>query len=115
MRSTKRDAPIDPARAAEFLDVDPSHQAAEAVTNEIYAATSDMPAEVLTQGESGSLDPSAGIVIAREDLLKAAKTKVRDQREENGSVCKVTVHDNDGPLISLARGALARALDAERK
>jgi hypothetical protein len=48
VRSTKRDAPIDPARAAELLDVDPSHQATEAVTNEIDAAASDVPTKVLT-------------------------------------------------------------------
>jgi hypothetical protein len=48
VRGAKRDAPIDSARAAELSDIDPSHQPAEAVTNEIDTAASDVPARVLT-------------------------------------------------------------------
>jgi hypothetical protein len=43
MRRTKRHTPIDATRSPEFLDVDPSNEAAKAVANEINAATADVP------------------------------------------------------------------------
>ena len=81
MRRTKRDAPIDATRAPEFLNVDPSNEPPEAMANEINAATADVPPEVLTQGKRGLLDPGAGTVVERKDLLDATKTKVRSYRE----------------------------------
>ena len=81
MRRTKRDTPIDATRASEFLDVDPSNEPPKAVANEINAATADVPPEVLTQDERGLLDPGAGTVVERKDLLDATKTKVRSYRK----------------------------------
>ncbi len=81
MRRTKRDTPIDATRAPEFLDVDPSNEPTKAVANEINAATADVPPEVLTQSERSLLDPGAGTVVERKDLLDATKTKVRSYRE----------------------------------
>ncbi len=81
MRRTKRDTPIDATRAPELLDVDPSNESPKAVANEINAATADVPPEVLTQSQRALLDPSAGTVIERQDLLDATKTKVRSYRE----------------------------------
>ncbi len=81
MRRTQRDTAIDPTRAPEFLDVDPSNKPPKAVANEINAATADVPPEVLTQSQCGSLDAGARIVVEREDLLDATKTKVRSYRE----------------------------------
>ena len=81
MRRTKRDTPIDATRAPEFLDVDPSNESSKAVANEINAATADVPAKVLTQSQRGLLDPGAGTVVERKDLLDATKTKVRSYRE----------------------------------
>jgi hypothetical protein len=81
MRRTKRDTPIDATRASECLDVDPSDEPPKAVANEINAATADVPSEVLTQSERGLLDPGAGTVVERKDLLDATKTKVRSYRE----------------------------------
>jgi hypothetical protein len=81
MRRTKRDAPIDATRASEFLDVDPSNEPSKAVANEIDAATANVSPKVLTQIKRGLLDPSAGTVVERKDLLDATKTKVRSYRE----------------------------------
>ncbi len=81
MRRTKRDTPIDATRAPEFLDVDPSNQPSKTVANEISAATADMPPEVLTQGKRGLLDPGAGTVVERKDLLHASKIEIRGYRE----------------------------------
>jgi hypothetical protein len=81
MRRTKRDTAIDATRAPELLDVDPSNQPPKTVTNEINAATADVPPEVLPQSKRGLLDPGAGTVVEREDLLDATKTKVRGHRE----------------------------------
>ncbi len=81
MRRTKRDAPIDAPRAPELLDVDPSNEPPKAVADEINAATADVLAEVLTQSKRGLLDPGAGAVVERKDLLDATKTKVRSYRE----------------------------------
>ncbi len=81
MRRTKRDTSIDATRAPEFLDVDPSNEPPKAVANEINAATADVPPEVLTQSKRRLLDPVAGTVVERKDLLHATKTKVRSYRE----------------------------------
>ncbi len=81
MRRTKRDTPIDATRAPEFLDVDPSNQTPKAVANEINAATANVPPKVLTQSKRGLLDPGAGSVVERKDLLDATKTKVCSYRE----------------------------------
>ena len=81
MRRTKRDTAIDATRAPELLDVDPSNESPKTVANEINAATADVPPEVLTQLKRGLLDPTAGAVVERKDLLDAAKTKVRSYRE----------------------------------
>ncbi len=81
MRGTQCDTSIDAPRTPELLDVDPSNQPSKTVANEISAATADMPPEVLTQGKRGVLDPGAGTVVEREDLLDATKAKVRRHRE----------------------------------
>jgi hypothetical protein len=81
MRRTKRDTPIDATCAPEFLDVDPSNEPSKAVANEINAATADVPPEVLTQSKRGLLDPGAGSVVERKDLLGASNTKIRSYRE----------------------------------
>ena len=81
MRRTKRDTPIDATRAPEFLDIDPSNEPPKAVANEINAATADVPPEVLAKRKRGLLDPGAGTVVERKDLLDATKTKVRSYRE----------------------------------
>ena len=81
MRRTKRDTPIDATRAPEFLDVDPSNEPPKAVANEIDAATANVSPKVLTQIKRGLLDPSAGTVVERKDLLDATKTKVRSYWE----------------------------------
>jgi hypothetical protein len=81
MRRTKRDTSIDATRAPEFLDIDPSNEPPKAVANEINTATADVPPEVLTQSKRGLLDPSAGTVVERKNLLDATKTKVRSYRE----------------------------------
>jgi len=81
MRRAKRDTSIDATRTPELLDVHPSNQSAEAVANEINAATADVPPKVLTQTKRGLLHPGAGAVVEREDLLDATKTKVRSYRE----------------------------------
>ena len=81
MRRTQRDTAIDATRTPELLDVDPRNQPPKAVTNEINAATADVPPEVLPQSKRGLLDPGAGTVVEREDLLDATKAKVRGHRE----------------------------------
>ena len=81
MRCTKRDTSIDATGAPEFLDVDPSNEPPKAVANEIDAATANVSPKVLTQINRGLLDPSAGTVVERKDLLDATKTKVRSYRE----------------------------------
>jgi len=81
MRRTKRDTSIDATGAPEFLDVDPSNESPKAVANEVNAATADVPPEVLPQSQRGLLDPGAGTVVERKDLLDATKTKVRGDRE----------------------------------
>ena len=81
MRRTQRDTPIDAARTAELLDVDPSDEPPKTVANEIDAATANVSPKVLTQIKRGLLDPSAGTVVERKDLLHATKTKVRSYRE----------------------------------
>ena len=81
MRRTKRDTSIDATRAPEFLDVDPSNEPSKVVANEIDAATANVSPKVLTQIKRGLLDPSAGTVVERKDLLDATKTKVRSYRE----------------------------------
>ena len=81
MRRPQRDTPIDAARTPELLDVDPSNEPPKAVANEINAATADVPPEVLPQSKRGLLDPGAGTVVERKDLLDATKTKVRSYRE----------------------------------
>jgi hypothetical protein len=115
MRRTERDTPIDAPRAPELLEVDPSDESPKAVANEIDAATADVLPEVLTQRERGLLDPGVGTVVERKDLLEAAKTKVRSYREQGRSIREVAVDENDGPLIRLARRALIRPFDPERK
>ena len=81
MGCTKGDPPLDATRDTEFLDVEPSNEPPKAVANEINAATADVPPEVLTQSKRGLLDPGAGTVVERKDLLDATKTKVRSYRE----------------------------------
>jgi hypothetical protein len=81
MRCTQRHTPIDATRAPEILNVDPSNEPPKAVANEIDAATADVPPEVLAQSKGGLLDPGAGTVVERKDLLDATKTKVRSDRE----------------------------------
>jgi hypothetical protein len=81
MRRTKRDTPVDATRAPQFLDVDPSNEPPKAVANEINAATADVPPEVLAQSKRGLLEPGAGTVVERKDLVDATKTKVRSYRE----------------------------------
>ena len=81
MRRTERDTAIDATRAPELLDVDPSNEPPKAVAHEINAAAADVPAEVLTQGKRGLLDPGAGAVAEREDLFDATKTEIRSYRE----------------------------------
>ena len=81
MRRTKRDTPIDATRAPEVLDGDPSNESPKAVANEINAATADVLSEVITQSNRGLLDPGAGTVVERKDLLDATKTKVSGYRE----------------------------------
>jgi hypothetical protein len=81
MRRTERDTPINATRAPEFLNVDPSNEPPKAVANEINAATADVPLEVLAQSKRGLLDPGAGTVVERQDLLDATKTKVGSYRE----------------------------------
>ncbi len=113
MRSTQCDTPINSARAAELLDVDSGHQPAETVTHEIDTAATNVSAEVLTQRKRGSLDPCTGSVIERQDLLDAPKAKGCGQWKENRSIGKVTMHENDSPLMWLTRGAASRRLDSE--
>jgi hypothetical protein len=115
MRRTQRDTSIDAAGAAEFLDVDPGNEPPKAVANEIDAASANVPPEVLTQSKRGLLDPGAGAVVERKDLLDAAKTKVGSYREESRAIREVAVDENDGPLIPLARRAAMRPFDPERK
>ncbi len=81
MRRTKRDTSIDATGAPEFLDVDPSNEPPKAVTDEINAATADVPPEVRTQSKRPLLDPGAGTVAERKDVLDTTKTKVRSYRE----------------------------------
>ncbi len=81
MRRAQRDAAVDATRAPEFLDVDPSNEPSKAVADEIDAATADVLPEVFTQGKRGLLDPGAGTVVERKDLLDATKTKVRSDRK----------------------------------
>ncbi len=81
MRRTKRDTPIDATRAPECLDVDPSNEPPKAVANKVDAAAADVSTEVLTQRKRRLLDPGAGAVVERKDLLDATKTKVRSYRE----------------------------------
>ncbi len=81
MRRTKRDTPIDAPRAPQLLDVDPSNEPPKAVADEINAAAADVPPEVLTQSKCRLLDPVAGTVVERQDLLDATKTKVRSYRK----------------------------------
>ena len=115
MRRAQRDTPVDATRAPELLEVDPSDESPKAVANEIDAATADVLSEVFTQRERGLLYPGVGTVVERKDLLEAAKTKVRRYREQGRSIREVAVDENDGPLIRLARRALIRPFDPERK
>ncbi len=55
----QRDAPIDPARAAKLLDVDPGDQSTETVANELDAAAPDVSAKVFPQGQRGLVDSGA--------------------------------------------------------
>ena len=115
MRRTQRDTPIDAARAPEFLEVDPSNEPPEAVADEIDAATADVLPEVFTQGKRGLLDPGAGTVVERKDLLDATKTKVRSYRKKSRPIRQVAMDENDGPLIRLTRRAATRSFNPERK
>jgi hypothetical protein len=115
MRRAERDTAIDATRAAELLDVDPSHEPTKAVAYEINAATADVPPEVLTQLKRGLLDPTAGAVVERKDLLDAAKAKVRSDRKQGRPIREVAVDENDGPLIRLPRRAATRPFDSEWK
>ena len=81
MRRAKRDTSIDATRAPELLNVDPSNEPPKAVANEIDAAAAHVPPEVLAQSTRGLLDPDAGAVVERKDLLDATKTKVPGYRE----------------------------------
>ncbi len=81
MRCSQRDTAIDATRAPELLDVDPSDESPKAVTDEIDPATANVPPEVLTQSKRGLLDPGAGAVVERKDLLDSAKPEVRSYRE----------------------------------
>ncbi len=105
MRRTERDTAIDATRAPEFLDVDPSNESPQAVADQINAATADVPPQVLTQRKRRLLDPGAGAVVEREDLLDASKAKVRAYREQSRPIREVAMYENDGPLIRLARRA----------
>ncbi len=111
----QRDTPIDPPRAAKLLDVDPSDQSTETVADEIDAATPDVSTKVLPQGQRSLVDSGASVVVERQDLLDAPKPKVRRQGEQSGSVGKIAVHEDDSPLLPLARGATRRSPDAEGK
>jgi hypothetical protein len=115
VRRTKRDTPIDAPRAPEFLDIDPSNEPPKAVANEINAATADVSPEVLAQRKRCLLDPGAGTVVERKELLDATKTKVRSYREQSRPIREVAVYENDGSLIRLARRAATRRFDPERK
>ncbi len=115
MRSAKRDTPIDATRAPEFLDVDPSNEPSKAVANEIDATTADVSAKVLPQGQRSLVDSGAGVVVERQDLLDAPEPKVRRQGEQSGSVGKIAVHEDDSPLILLARSSTLRSPDSEGK
>ena len=81
MRRTKRHTSIDAPRAAELLDIDPSNEPPKTVTNEVQAATPDVPPQVSTQRQRCVFDPGAGTVVERKYLLDASKTKVRSDRE----------------------------------
>jgi hypothetical protein len=81
MRRAQCDAAVDATRAPEFLDVDPSHEPSKAVTDEIDAATANVPPEIFPQRKRSLLDPRTGAVVERKDLLDATKTKVRGYRE----------------------------------
>ncbi len=102
-------------RAPELLDVDPSNEPPKAVADEIDAATADVPAEVLTQSKRGLLDPAAGTVVERKNLLDATETKVCADREQRRPIREIAMDENDGPLIRLARRATTRPSDPERK
>jgi len=115
MRRPKCDTSIDATGAPELLDVDPSDEPPKTVANQVNAATADVPPEVLTQSKRGLLDPGAGTVAERKDLLDATKTKVRSYREESRAIREVAMDENDGPLILLARRAAMRPFDPERK
>ena len=59
MRRSQRDATIDPARTTEFLDVDASHQSAEAVTNEIDSATANVSSPSMATARGGTISFSS--------------------------------------------------------
>ncbi len=59
MGRAQRDTPIDPARAAQLLDVDPGDQSTETVANEVDAAAPDVSAKVFPQGQRSLIDSGA--------------------------------------------------------
>src|SRR5262249_7692389 len=80
-RPTKRETdriPAWPARRAlpELLQVDPGHQAAETVADQVDATPADVLPEVVAQGDRGPLHALARPVVEGQDPAKPALTKV---------------------------------------
>ena len=114
VRCTQGDAAVDPARAAELLQVEPRDQPAQAVADQVDAAAAHVAVQVLAQRDRGRLDPFARRIVERQDRAEPAKAQVLRQRQERGAVREIAVHQHDGALLAAARRARVRARQAER-
>jgi len=75
----ERDAVINASSSPELLQVDPGHQPAQTVADQVDAAPADVLPEVVAQGDRAPLDALARPVVEGQDLVKPAPTKVVGQ------------------------------------
>jgi hypothetical protein len=64
----------------ELLKVDARHQAAQAVADQVDAATSHVPPEIVSQGDRCLFHAAARPVIEEEDVAKPAPAKISRER-----------------------------------
>src|SRR6185312_1654118 len=95
---------IDPARAAEVLQIGARYQAAEAMANQVNAAAADVAAQKLFQAERPRDQTVASGIVVRQDLIEAVRLQVAFDRQERRGVREQAVHEHDRPLLFAAPG-----------
>ena len=101
-------------RAAQLLQIDAGHEAAQAVADEVDASAAHALAQEIPQADRRLLDAGRAAVLVGEDLLVTACAQIRGKRQERAAVRQVAVHQHHGALLRAAWSAFRRAPQPER-